>query len=264
MVLPKRPAHSAQLYRDIWLPEGSPLIVYTKRLTDKVQQLLPDWDVEMAMTYEQPSIRQALQRMQQECKQIIVLSLFPHFTQSTTTSIIEQVKAVDPTIPVIQQFADQPAYLDLLAKRIHQAWNQGSYEQLLISYHGIPQSMVKHGDPYQRETRQTTSALIERLDIPKAQIKMTYQSKFGPMPWLQPYLHQTLIDEAKQGLKRALLVTPSFVADCLETLHENGMDNQQAFLENGGESLTVMPSFNDDPEFAQFIAELAKQRAAIK
>lgn len=260
MILPKRPAHSAQLYREIWLPEGSPLIVYTRALTKRVQTLLPDWKVQMAMTYGEPGITQTLSQMATQCRHLLVLSLFPHFTQSTTTSIIEQVQAFDPTIPVIQEFADQPEYLDLLAARIQSAWNRGHYDRLFISYHGIPQTMVKHGDPYQHETRQTTAELRQRLTIPQDQIKMTYQSKFGPLPWLQPYLHETLIQEAQQGLKRALLVTPSFVADCLETLYENGIDNQQTFLQNGGQELTVMPSLNADPEFAQFIAHLAKRR----
>lgn len=262
MILPKRPAHSAKLYHDIWLPDGSPLIVYTRKLTARIQEQLPEWDVQMAMTYGQPSISKTIQQMQQHCHHIIVLSLFPHFTQSTTTSIIEQVQAIDPTIPIIQQFADQPAYLNLLAKHIQRAWDHGNYQRLFISYHGIPQSMVKHGDPYQQETRQTTAELCRRLDIPQEQIQMTYQSKFGPLSWLQPYLHETLIHAADQGLKRALLVTPSFVADCLETLHENGFDNRQAFLDHGGEQLTVMPSLNADPDFASFIAQLAQAKVA--
>lgn len=166
IILPFRSPRSASLYRNIWLDEGSPLMVYTKRITDKVQQLLPDWDVQMAMTYGQPSIQETLHQMKQQCRHITVLSLFPHYTKSTTDSIIEQVHEYDERIPIIDRFADNEEYLNLLANHINKAWQQANYELLFISYHGIPQSMVKAGDPYQAETQQTTNELKKRLVIP--------------------------------------------------------------------------------------------------
>ncbi len=262
LILPIRSPRSAALYQDIWLAEGSPLIVYTKRLTKLVQDLLPAWDVRMAMTYGEPAIGPTLRQMKQSCRQVAVLSLFPHYTQSTTDTIVQQVRAVDPTIPVIDRFADEPAFLDLLAARINSAWNASDYEMLFISYHGIPASMVKAGDPYQEETQRTTAELRKRLVMAPRQIKMVYQSKFGPLPWLQPYLQRTLVQEAQRRLKKALVVSPSFVADCLETLEENGVQNQQTFLANGGDKLTVLPSFNDHPQFARFLADLAQRSVA--
>ncbi|WP_251547523.1 ferrochelatase [Limosilactobacillus caecicola] len=259
MILPMRAWRSATFYQDIWLQEGSPLIVHTKRLTERVQALLPDWDVEMAMTYGQPSIAETLRKMQTRCQNIIVLSLFPHYTQSTTASIVDEVHAVDPSIPVIDRFADQPTYLDLLAARINAAWQEDDYDRLFISYHGIPVSMVKAGDPYQDETERTTAQLRQRLNIPDEQVTMVYQSKFGPMPWLKPYLKNSLLKQAQLGDRNVLVVSPSFVTDCLETLEENGVQNYQAFRASGGENLTMMPAFNDDSQFAKFIANLAKE-----
>lgn len=260
MILPTRSPRSAALYQNIWLPDGSPLMVYTQRLTNLVQNRLPHWDVRMAMTYGEPAIGATLREMKQECRQLTVLSLFPHYTQSTTDTIVAQVQAVDPTIPIIDRFADEPAFLDLLADRINTAWQSGDYEKLFVSYHGIPVSMVKHGDPYQDETQRTTTELKKRLVMSDQQVQLVYQSKFGPMPWLQPYLKNTLLQQAQAGLRRVLVVCPSFVADCLETLEENGVQNQQVFLDHGGEQLTVLPSFNDDPRFAQFIATLAQRQ----
>lgn len=260
IILPMRSWRSATFYRDCWLKNGSPLIVNTKKLTAKVQQMLPEWSVKLELNYGKPSISDTLRQMKQECKYIIVLSLFPHFTKSTTQSIIEQVQAVDPTLPIIDRFADDPRYLTVLSKHIQEVWDNGNYDMLIISYHGIPVSMVKHGDPYQDETERTTIELKKRLTIPKNQIEMAYQSKFGPMPWLKPYLKNRLLQLVQLGKRNILIVAPSFVTDCLETIEENSVQNYQAFRENGGNTLDVVSSLNDDSRFAEFIADLAKEQ----
>ena len=259
IILPMRSWRSATFYRDCWLKDGSPLIVNTAKLAQKVQAALPEWSVKMAMTYGKPSIADTIKQMKKECRQIIVLSLFPHFTKSTTQSIIDQVKAVDPQLPIIDRFADEPQYLDILSHHIQEAWDKGQYDVLMISYHGIPVSMVKHGDPYKDETEQTTVELRKRLNIPQDKIKMAYQSKFGPMPWLKPYLKNTLLQLAQLGKRNVLVVSPSFVTDCLETIEENAVQNYQTFRENGGNNLAIVPSLNDNSQFAQFIADLAKE-----
>lgn len=261
-ILPMRSWRSATFYRDIWTKGGSPLIVNSERLTNRVQSLLPDWDVQLAMTYEQPAIAAKLKEMQAQDEKITVLSLFPHFTQSTTQSIIDQVRAVDPSINVIDRFGSEDGYLDVLAKQIQASWDNKQYDRLLISYHGIPVSMVKHGDPYQEQTEATTAALRQRLNIPADKVKMVYQSKFGPMPWLKPYLKNTLLQEAQLGHRNILIAAPSFVTDCLETLEEDGVQNYQAFRENGGEELDLVPALNDRPEFAEFLARFVKEQVA--
>lgn len=261
MVLPFRSSHSAAMYRDIWLKEGSPQIVYSQRLAKAVQIDLPDWDVRLAMTYGQPAIKETLSAMLATGEQVIVMSLFPHFTQSSAQSIIEQVHTVDPTIPIIDRFADESAYLKLLAQHVQTAWRKKQYDRLIIAYHGIPAAMVKHGDPYQEETERTTKRLRQLLEIPDQQIEMAYQSKFGPMPWLKPYLRKVLKREAHIGTKDILLVVPSFVTDCLETLEEDGVQNRQFFREQGGHDLDLVPALNDQPAFAQFIADLIQKKA---
>lgn len=260
-ILPFRSPRSAARYRECWLPGGSPQIVYTRELTNRVKPLLPDWTVRMAMTYGQPGIAATLHEMQHECRHITVLPLFPHYTQSTTKSIIDQVQAVDPRIHIIRDFADEPEYLNVLSSHIQNYWDQGNYDQLLIAYHGIPISMVKHGDPYQDKTQQTTQDLRRLLKIPDKQILMAYQSHFGPMPWLQPYLQPTLVKLARQEVRRVLLVVPSFVTDCLETLVEDGIENHQVFLKNGGQELALIPALNARDDFARFIAKLAQRES---
>ena len=173
----------------------------------------------------------------------------PFFTKSTTQTVIDKVKDADPEAKIIDRFSAEEDYLDLLAKQIQTAWDRG-----------IPTAMVNHGDPYRDETEAATAELIKRLDIPEKQIKMAYQSKFGPMPWLKPYLRNTLLNEAQLGHRDVLVVAPSFVADCLETLEEDQVQNYQVFRENGGNNLVMVPSLNDSPEFAQFITDLVQRK----
>ena len=260
IILPMRSWRSATFYRDCWQEEGSPLIINTKKLTVKVQDNLPDWDVEMAMTYGHPSIPEVLEKMKKNCQHITVLPLFPFFTKSTTQTIIEKVKYAAPDATIIDRFSEEKTYLDILSKTIQKAWDQGSYDKLIISYHGIPSAMVRHGDPYQDQTDAATREIIKRVNIPEEKVQMAYQSKFGPMPWLKPYLKNTLLKEAQLGHRNILLVTPAFVADCLETLEEDGIQNYQSFRENGGDNLTLVPCLNDNSEFAQFLSNLAISR----
>lgn len=260
-ILPLRSWRSATFYRDIWTPEGSPLIVNSAKLTKKVQEKMPDWDVELAMTYEHPSIQGQLQKMKDSGEDITVMALYPHFTKSTTQSIINQVHDFDPQIHVIDQFGNEPGYVKVLADQIQQYWDKKDYDRLIIAYHGIPEAEVKHGDPYQAQTSQTTKQLRQLLNIPDSKIKMAYQSKFGPAPWLKPYLKNTLLQEAQLGNRNILLAAPSFVADCLETLEEDGVQNYQAFRASGGDQLDLVPSLNGSPELAQFIAKFVEKQA---
>ena len=260
IILPTRSWRSATFYRNCWTKDGSPLIVYTERLVAKVQGLMPEWVVKMAMTYGKPKISDTITEMKKECQNITVLPLFPFFTKSTTQTVIDKVKDADPEAKIIDRFSAEEDYLDILAKQIQTAWDKGKYDKLLISYHGIPTAMVNHGDPYRDETEAATAELIKRLDISEKQIKMAYQSKFGPMPWLKPYLRNTLLNEAQLGHRDVLVVAPSFVADCLETLEEDQVQNYQVFRENGGNNLVMVPSLNDSPEFAQFITDLVQRK----
>ena len=260
IILPLRSWRSATFYQDSWLENGSPLIVNTKLITDGVQQCLPQWNVQMAMTYGQPDIKQTLQKMQQDgCSNIILLPLFPQYTQSSTKSIIDQAKTANVNLTIIDRFYQKKTYQQILAKKIQQAWDNDSYDELFFSYHSIPTAMVKHGDPYQKECLATTEAVSKLLTIPQNQIKTVYQSKFGPMPWLKPYLKNALMQAVELGKRNILIVTPSFVADCLETIEEDYVQNYQTFKASGGNKFQLVSPMNDDPDFCQFLADLAQR-----
>ncbi|MQS76972.1 ferrochelatase [Companilactobacillus halodurans] len=258
VILPMRSWRSATFYQDSWTKDGSPLIVNTQKITNRVQKLLPAWNVKMAMTYGQPDIVQTLKEMQKSgCQKIVLLPLFPHYTQSTTKSIIEQAKSSGVNLHIIKQFYDQPIYQQILASQIQESWDKDNYDQLLISYHSIPTAMVKHGDPYQDECNQTTAAISKLLNIPDNKITTVYQSKFGPMPWLKPYLKNALMQAVELGKRNILIATPSFVADCLETIEEDYVQNYQTFKASGGDKFQLVPPMNDDPRFCKFLADLA-------
>lgn len=260
-VLPFRSKHSAKLYQDIWTENGSPLTYYTYALMRSVQKIMPHWQVKIAMTYGQPDIASSLKQMKENgCKQIVVLPLFPEYTLSTTKSIQEQVAQSGVTVKFIPSFYRETGFQNAYAAKVQQAWNQKDYDFLYISYHGIPIQEIKQGDPYLKECEEATQLLLKRLQIPKNKVKMVFQSKFGPMPWLQPYLQQSLIEGAKAGQKKVLIATASFITDCLETIEEDGVENKKVFLQNGGSQLDLVPSLNDDPQFCKFIATLADEQ----
>lgn len=261
MILPRRAWHSAALYRRVWTPAGSPLTAYTAFMARQVQTLLPDWRVDYAMTYGQPAIAPTLQQLARTCDKIVVLPLFPQFTQSTHAGIFQQVAATGIPVTMIHHFYDEPDYLAILADQISHAAQQADYDAILLSYHGIPQAMVNHGDPYEAACLATTQAVLDRLpDTLSARVQTVFQSRFGPMPWLQPYLNKTLVKLAKSGKRNVLVATPSFVADCLETLEEDGHENRDVFLKNGGLNYQLVPPMNDDSRFTHFLAELAQRQ----
>ncbi len=262
-VLPLRSWRSATFYQDIWGKNGSPLIFYTQKITTAVQKLLPDWQVKMAMTYDQPDIQATLKEMKQAgCQKIVVFSLFPEYTLSTTKSIIDQAEQSKVPYKMIDRFYQEKEYQAAFAEHIQTTWDQKKYDQLFISYHGIPSHEVKKGDPYLKECQESTQALLKLLDIPHDKVKMVFQSKFGPMPWLKPYLKNSLLEAVQMGKRKILIAAPSFVTDCLETIEEDYVQNYQAFRENGGQDLDLVKPLNDDPRFCQFIADYARKRLA--
>ncbi len=258
MILPTRSWRSATFYKHIWSKSGSPLIVYTQIIRDQVRELLPDWDVEMAMTYGTPKIVDTLKAMEDNgCDETIVIPLFPQYTQSTHKTIIDKAKSANVPIKIIEHFYENVEYQKILAQHIQKSVDEFEYDQLLFSYHGIPTAMINHGDPYQKQCEETTSAISKLITFPNEKIKTVYQSKFGPMPWLKPYLKNELSQLVAVGKRNVLIVTPSFVADCLETLEEDNVQNYQSFKASGGDRFKLVEPMNDDPRFSQFIANLA-------
>lgn len=261
IILPTRSWRSATFYQHIWTQEGSPLVVYTQRMAQQVQQLLPDWQVAYAMTYGQPAIEPALRQLAQTCDHIVLLPLFPQYTQSTHAGIFQQARATGIAVTTVQHFYDQPAYLDILADQVWHAYQQADFDAVLFSYHSIPSAMVRHGDPYPTECQATTQGVLDRLpDLPVDKVQTVYQSKFGPLPWQKPYLKNTLMQLVELGKRNVLIVTPSFVADCLETLEEDYVQNYQTFKASGGDNFQLVPPMNNDSRFSRFLADLAQQQ----
>jgi ferrochelatase len=256
IVLRIRPKKSAALYQKIWLKEGSPLSVYSQRLTKKLQSELnakhaDKIKVTLAMRYGQPSIQQALDHLQKhDLKQLIILPLFPQYSNSTTGSIFAEINKLlkswrhIPEVNYIQNYYQEPAYIEAITNSIQ---TNHSQQHLLFSFHGLPQRSVELGDPYFAQCKTTADTITQKLALHPADYSLTFQSRFGRAKWLQPYCDQTLIKLAQEGKKHVTAICPGFAVDCLETLEEIAIRNREIFFAAGGESLEYLPALNDSP-----------------
>lgn len=264
MILPRRPKFSARMYQQIWSDEyGSPLAHYTKRQCELLQALASDAVVKYAFSYSEPDIGQVLAEFEAEqVTDLCIIALYPQYSTTTVGSVSDDVmrfyrkRTYVPNLKFVTSFYENEAYLKLVAAKIKQQWVKKDYDKLIISYHGIPESYVKKGDPYQQQCEATTAKLQALL--PGIEILHTYQSKFGPAKWLEPATDATVKQLPEQGVKKLLLVSPSFVADCLETLFELNIENRAFFKQAGGEVFDVVSCLNDDRDFVQLLFELSK------
>jgi protoporphyrin/coproporphyrin ferrochelatase len=273
VILPFRPFRTARKYRGIWLTEGSPLLVYSRRLTAKIGKLLQadlgdHLRVELAMTYGNPSIAHALGALcGQNVKKLLVLPLYPQYCSSTTGAVFDRTsRALErwrwlPETRFVNDYYHDAGYIDALTNRILEHWAVvGERSHLVFSYHGIPAAYVADGDPYQAQSEATTRAVVQRLGLTLDEWSHCYQSRFGSAVWLQPYAEDTLKTLARRGVRKLTVVSPSFAVDCLETLEEVAMEYRDKFLELGGERLTLVPALNDDDRHAQVLATIVKNQ----
>jgi ferrochelatase len=275
VVLPLRPLRSARNYRKIWMPEGSPLAVYSQRLAVKIAALLSaqfkdGLHLELAMTYGNPNIARAIQSFAaRDIDKLLVLPLYPQYCSSTTGSVVDAAnRALKrwrslPQIRFINDYHDDGGYIDALSHKIRRHWElMGERSHLLFSYHGIPASYVEKGDPYQRQTETTTRLVAARLGLNESEWSHCYQSRFGRVTWLQPYTLDKIKELTERGIRELTVASPSFAVDCLETLEEVAIEYRDQFLEWGGKRLTLVPGLNDDEEHAQALAAIIKNRLA--
>lgn len=268
-VLTRRPAASAKLYQRIWTDKGSPLKLITERQVAGLEERLRSYavpvEVRYGMRYGQPSLDQAIDELiEAGCGRILLFPLYPQYAAATTGSTYDAVfsKLLKsrwvPTLKVVEPYYVHHAYIDALAARITDTWeNQAEApERLIISYHGVPVEYVTKGDPYCCMCTETTAALRRVLPIPSELIVQTYQSRFGRAPWLQPYTDETLERLAESGVKRVVVTCPGFVTDCLETLDEIGNEGEALFKDKGGESLTLVPCLNDHRTWLDGVFEI--------
>jgi ferrochelatase len=265
-ILTFRPLRTAKLYQKIWTPEGSPLMVYSQRLTDALRtQYAPERvRIELAMTYGEPSIAAAVGRLHSaRVRRLIVLPLYPQYSGSTSGAVFDAVARAlrrlrrVPELTFIAEYWDQAVYIEALAATVRAAWAaDGRRSHLVCSYHGIPTKYVEQGDPYREQVEGTTRLLARALGLQDGEWSQTYQSRFGPATWLQPYTDDLLGDLARNGTKSVTVVTPSFPVDCLETLEEIGVESRRKYLEAGGEHFTLVPALNESADHVESLREL--------
>jgi ferrochelatase len=273
VILPFRPIRTLRNYRKVWMHGGSPLLVYSKRLTDKVGAVLrarlgDDLRVTLGMTYGNPSIAGAVKALaEQNVTRLLVMPLYPQYCSSTTGSVFDRTSRVLqrwrwlPETRFINDYHTDASYIAALTRSIEDHWREaGERSHLLLSYHGIPAVYVKEGDPYQAQAEATTRMLVARLKLRAGDFSHCYQSRFGSVVWLQPYTEDTLQTLVKRGLRKLTVVSPSFAVDCLETLEEVAIEYRDKFLELGGEKLTLVPCLNDSDEHAEALANIVQNQ----
>ncbi|HET8704559.1 ferrochelatase [Castellaniella sp.] len=273
-VLTRRPAAVAPKYAQVWLEQGSPLLVYSRDLADAVAASLRarglDVRVELGMRYGRPALAGALDALRAAgCGRILVAPMYPQYAASTTATAVDAVAAHlarlrhQPTLRFLDRFHTSDAYLDALCRSVRAHWDRaGKPDRLLLSFHGLPQRSVRQGDPYFRDCQQTARALRERLGADGDRLHVAFQSRFGAAPWLQPYTQPTLEAWGRQGVGTVDLMCPGFLADCLETLEEINMGCREAFLAAGGRDFRYIPCLNADPKWARGFAGLLADNLA--
>jgi len=268
IILRVRPKKSAAKYASVWTPEGSPLKVWTEKQASQLQGYLDERGhqvtVRYAMRYGNPSIPAVLDELKaQGMTRLLIVSAYPQYSGTTTASVFDSVahwglKARQlPEMRFINRYHDDPGYIDALAKKVQQHWDHhGQAEQLVMSFHGVPQRTLEMGDPYHCECHKTGRLLAEKLGLAKDRYKLTFQSRFGKAKWLEPYTEPTLIAMGQAGVKSVDVVCPGFTSDCLETLEEISMEAQEAFLHAGGEQFNYIDCLNDSPDWMRAQADL--------
>lgn len=271
IILNTRPKKSAAKYASIWMPQGSPLRVYTERLTDLLRERLTgsadgDLSVAYAMRYGTPSIPEVMRKLQaQGCQRILVVPLYPQYSASTTATVTDVICAEmqtlrdTPAIRTIKDWHTHPGYIDALANSIEEAWaRDGKPDMLVMSFHGLPQKSIDLGDPYQQQCLQSGTLLAARLKLSADQYRITFQSRFGRAAWLQPYTSETLTELGRQGTSRVDVVCPGFVADCLETLEEIAQEGKEEFLHAGGKEYRYLPCLNERADWVQTLESIVR------
>ena len=269
IILRLRPRKSAAKYASIWTPEGSPLKVWTEKQAKLLSGYLGERGhrviVRLAMRYGRPAIPAVLDELKRDgVQRVLVLPLYPQYSGTTTASVIDAVGQwarrvrTLPELRFVNHYHDDEHYIAALAKRLQDYWmSHGRPDRLVLSFHGVPKRTLTLGDPYHCECQKTARLLAERLSLRPDAVVVTFQSRFGKAPWLQPYTEPTLVALALQGVTRVDVMCPGFATDCLETLEEIAQEARAAFLTAGGGEFHYVPCLNDQHEWIDALARLA-------
>ena len=275
IILVIRPKKSAEKYAQVWLPEGSPLLVHSQKQAQLLrgflaQKVKSPFVVELGMSYGNPSMKSALESLKaQHCDKILVFPLFPQYAASSTAAVYDAVWKVllkmrnVPAVRTIRNYHDHPAYIAALAASVNAYWMTNGRpdfekgEKLVMSFHGVPKVHLTKGDPYHCQCHKTARLLAEALGLSKAQYQVAFQSRFGKQEWLKPYLASTLEALGKEKIKRIDVVCPGFSGDCLETLEEIAMEGKEIFQHAGGGDYNYIPALNENDAWIQAMTDIA-------
>ena len=266
-ILTFRPSKTAKAYKEIWMKKEnmSPLRYYTEMQTKKLKEKMKNEKIiiDHAMRYGNPSIKNTIKNLQKNgCEELIVLPLYPQYAAATTATVCDEVYRSlmkmrwQPSLQIIPHYESEPLYIDALVKSINKKISELSWKPDLIvaSYHGIPKKYFDKGDPYHCYCQKTSRLIIEKFN--KIPIQTTFQSRFGPQEWLQPYTDKTLENLPKEGKKNILVVCPGFSSDCVETLEEIAIQGKNSFFKNGGKNFDIVPCLNDDEDHINLLKHL--------
>jgi ferrochelatase len=278
VILRVRPRQSAAKYAKIWHKDGSPLLVHSLRQKVLLQGYLGQrlkkeglaadaCAVELGMRYGNPSIGSALARLRKAgCDRILAVPLYPQYAGGTTASAFDGIAAelgaarVLPALRFVDGFHDDPGYIRALARNLHDDWTrEGRPAHLVLSFHGLPRRTVERGDPYEAQCRATAARLAQEVGLEAGSWTLAFQSRFGGARWLEPYTAEVLHDLGGKRLERVDVYCPGFVADCLETLEEIGIEGRQVFAAAGGGVLRTIPCLNEHPAWIGALADLVRR-----
>jgi ferrochelatase len=291
IIVPFRARRSAECYRRVWLPEGAPLVVFNKQLEAALQRHV-SLPVRLAMRYTPPSIDLAVGQFAREgVTELLVVPMFPHYARSSYATAVEEVRKVvaarSPTLRVRVQppYYEDPHYVAALLASAQECLRQGP-EHLLFSFHGLPERQVRRADPtgrhclrvadccrvpspahqtcYRAQCFKTVEAFLQQSGFPPSKCSVAFQSRLGWQSWLKPYTNEELGRLARRGVKRLLVICPSFVVDCLETLEEIGIRGRGLFLAAGGEDFALAPCLNSHPRWVEALAGMVADFAGKK
>lgn len=291
VILPFRPKQSAHAYREVWTDRGSPLLVNSAEFRDGLREHLPNAEIEIAMAYGKPAVPDVLRDLvARKVSRIIVVPMFPQYASATTGSVLEAVYTTAAKLPNVPPLVVPPSYyddagfLDAWAENARPQLDEFKPDHILMSYHGLPERQIYKCDPtgehclkrtdccdtfrdhqpacYRAHCLATTRGIAQRLNLKPEDFTLCFQSKLGRDPWLSPATDETIVRKAKKGVKRLAILSPAFVADCLETLEELGMRAKDDFLQNGGDAFLLATSLNSHPTWVTAMAGIIRRADA--
>jgi len=269
-ILTFRPSKTAKAYKEIWMKDEnmSPLLYYTQKQNEKISKIISreNLTIDFAMRYGNPSIKSKIYKLQElGCENLVILPLYPQYAAATTATVCDEVYRTlmkmrwQPSIKIISHYESNPLYIDALVKSINKKISEITWKPDLIiaSYHGIPKKYFDKGDPYHCYCHKTTRLISEKFN--SVEIKTTFQSRFGPQEWLQPYTDKTLESLPTEGKKNILTICPGFSSDCVETLEEILIQGKESFLSSGGENFDMVPCLNDTDDHIILLKSLIEK-----